>query len=188
MLRLPGKSDERLMCHVHDSTWTVGYLRGETARDLLFWLLGLIKKSPASPDHAREDEGGEGTVERSGAVSEYVARRLLLIYDTKEMILDRVFSPNNKLIRLTDERWLHIIENHTEIAGLRQEVLETIHAPEFIAKGIFGELYACRKYEHLGNYLVVVYKEQRGDGFIITAFRVRNIAPYIRKEIVWKKP
>lgn len=29
-------------------------------------------------------------------------------------------------VRLTDERWAHITEEHNELAGLRPEVLETI--------------------------------------------------------------
>lgn len=103
------------------------------------------------------------------------------------MLLDYVFSINKKRIRLTDERWLHIVDNHTEMAGLKQEVLETVYHPDFIAKGIFGELYSCKYYQYLKNYLIVIYKELEADGFIITAFRVRNIKPYLRKEMIWKK-
>ena len=32
-------------------------------------------------------------------------------------------------IRLTDERWAHITEEHSELAGMRFEVLETIVQP-----------------------------------------------------------
>ena len=103
------------------------------------------------------------------------------------MFLEYVLSVNKKRIRLTYERWLHITENHTEIAGLKQEVLETVYNPDFIAKGTFDEVYSCRYYKQLKNYLVVIYKESDVDGFIITAFRVRNIKPYLRKEILWKK-
>ncbi len=103
------------------------------------------------------------------------------------MILDHVVSVNRKIIRLTSERWLHITENHNEIAGLKQEVLETLYQPDFIVKGGFEELYACKYFKSLGNYLIVVYKEIEVDGFIITAFRVRNIKPYLKKEVVWKK-
>jgi len=103
------------------------------------------------------------------------------------MVIDKVFSVSKKLIRLTDERWLHIIDNHTEIAGLRQEVLDTIHAPDVVLCGKIGELYACKKYKHLENTLVVVYRELEKDGFIITAFRTRNMKPYLRKEIIWNK-
>ena len=47
--------------------------------------------------------------------------------------------------------------------------------------------YPKNKLKQLKNYLVVIYKESDVDGFIITAFRVRNIKPYLRKEILWKK-
>ena len=104
------------------------------------------------------------------------------------MVINQVLSVNKKTIRLTDERWIHITDNHTEIAGLQQEVLETIYAPDFIAKGTYEELYAIKKFGHLGNYMVVVYKEEKDGGFIITAFRARDIKPYMRKEIVWNKP
>ena len=69
------------------------------------------------------------------------------------MIIDEVLSVNKKSIRLTEERWRHIIENHNEIASLRQEVLETIYLPDFIAEGTFSELYACKFYKDLRNYL-----------------------------------
>ena len=104
------------------------------------------------------------------------------------MVLDQVQSVSKKMIRVTEERWLHIVENHTEIAGLRQEVLETVFNPDFIVKGAMSELFAVRFYSSLGNNLVVVYREGGVDGFIVTAFRVRNIKPYLRKKIIWKNP
>jgi hypothetical protein len=42
---------------------------------------------------------------------------------------DSVASANNILIRLTDERWVHITEEHSELAGMRFEVLETVANP-----------------------------------------------------------
>ena len=39
---------------------------------------------------------------------------------------DAIASKKGIPIRLTDERWLHITEEHTELAGYRLEVLETI--------------------------------------------------------------
>lgn len=41
-----------------------------------------------------------------------------------------VYSKNNVLIRLTDERWLHIVENHDDLAGRISEVLETVAEPD----------------------------------------------------------
>ena len=75
-------------------------------------------------------------------------------------------SKNGVPIRLTEERWFHIVENHDELAGLSDEVLLTIEDPDFIVKGWTDELLAVRKI----NELVVVYKEVGNDGFIITGF------------------
>ena len=82
-------------------------------------------------------------------------------------MIDQVMSKNGVSIRLADERWAHITEEHCEIAGLRSEVLETVLQPERILVGGDGELIALRELEQ-GKYLVVVYREQVDDGFIIT--------------------
>lgn len=41
-------------------------------------------------------------------------------------MISEVVSKNGLPIRLTDERWTHITEEHCELAGLRSEVLETV--------------------------------------------------------------
>ncbi len=77
-------------------------------------------------------------------------------------------SKNGVPIRLTEERWFHIVENHDELAGLSDEVLLTIEDPDFIVKGWTDELLAVRKIND--KYLVAVYREVGNDGFIITGF------------------
>ena len=37
-------------------------------------------------------------------------------------------------IRLTDERWFHIVENHDDVAGYYDEVLLTVEDPDLIVK------------------------------------------------------
>jgi hypothetical protein len=45
-------------------------------------------------------------------------------------------SKNGLPIRLTDERWSHITEEHAELAGFRYEVLDAIANPErIVARG-----------------------------------------------------
>lgn len=44
-------------------------------------------------------------------------------------------SRSGVLIRLTDERWAHIVEEHCELAGLREEVLQTITEAEAVFAG-----------------------------------------------------
>jgi hypothetical protein len=95
-----------------------------------------------------------------------------------------VASKNGISIRLTDERWTHITEEHCEMAGLRLEVLETIAQPARIYAGTAGELLATREFT-LGKWLVVVYRELENYGFVITAFLTRRIAPLGRRKQLW---
>jgi len=97
---------------------------------------------------------------------------------------DTVASKNGIPIRLTDERWVHITEEHNELAGMRREVLETITDPVQIFSGNYGELLAIREIES-GKYLVVVYRELQHDGFIITAFLTRRIQSILRRQMLW---
>ncbi len=99
--------------------------------------------------------------------------------------MDIVQSKNGVPIRLTHERWFHITEEHSEIAGYFYEVLETIVNPDSIYKGNSEELLAVTEVES-GKYLVVVYKEiDSNDGFIITAFLTRRIQQIERRGKQW---
>ena len=69
-----------------------------------------------------------------------------------------VSSINGIRIRLTDERWAHITEEHCELAGLRPEVLEAVSDPERILEGGDEEMLATREVAP-GKLLVVVYGE-----------------------------
>lgn len=93
-------------------------------------------------------------------------------------------SRNNVPIRLTDERWRHITEEHGELASLRQEVLEIIAEPARIYPGNTAELLAAREID-LGKWLVVVYRELEKDGFVITAFLTRRINSLERRKQLW---
>lgn len=97
-----------------------------------------------------------------------------------------VYSKNNVLIRLTDERWIHIVENHDDLAKRASEVLNIVEDPDIIVKGVEDELLAARKIKR--KWLIVVYKEMsKEDGFIITAFETSKIQYIVKKEVVWKK-
>lgn len=99
-------------------------------------------------------------------------------------MLNFVKSKNNKLIRLTDERWAHITEEHCEIAGMRTDVLETVASPDRIVMGNAGELLAAKEIIH-GKFLIVVYRELDVDGFIITAFITSKVQSVLRRKQVW---
>ena len=101
------------------------------------------------------------------------------------MILDIRYSVNRVPIRLTEERWEHILLNHQEFSYHDKElILDAIERPEYILSGRAGSLVAVVA---LGKaaFLHVYYKERRdrGDGFIITA----RIRPKINKRlIIWR--
>ena len=89
-------------------------------------------------------------------------------------------SVNGVTIRLPDERWVHITEEHAEMAGYLYDVLETVQEPLAVFEGNAGELLAAREIE-TGKYIVVVYREvNQEDGFIITALLTKRWKHYTR--------
>jgi hypothetical protein len=97
---------------------------------------------------------------------------------------ETVTSVNGIAIRLTDERWAHITEEHSELAGMRFEVLETLAQPLRVYEGGKSECLAIREIE-TGKFLVAVYREADADGFVITAFLTRRIKSLEKREILW---
>ena len=101
--------------------------------------------------------------------------------------MEIVSSKNDVPIRLTEERWIHITEQHSEMAGYYFEVLDTIQEPEAVYQGRFGEMLAVKEIEQ-GKYLIAVYKElSKADGFIITAFLTRRIKQIEEREKLWPR-
>jgi len=97
-----------------------------------------------------------------------------------------VKSVNRVPIRMTDERWVHIIENHDDLAGYYDEVLSVVEYPDYIISGYRDALIALRKVVE-GKFLAVIYKEiSSRDGFIITAYFTSKIR-LEREEIVWQQ-
>jgi hypothetical protein len=86
------------------------------------------------------------------------------------MILAIVNSINGVSIRLTEERWEHVLENHPALSdsdmGL---ILDAVADPEYILSGYRGSLIAVVSLGRF-RYLHVMYREtNRDDGFVITA-------------------
>jgi hypothetical protein len=99
-------------------------------------------------------------------------------------MIPTVHSKNGVPIRLPEERWLHITEQHGELEGMQQAVLDTVAEPERVLAGNDEELLALREVE-VDKWLVVVYREIQEDGFIITAFLTRRIRSLDRRQQVW---
>ena len=47
-------------------------------------------------------------------------------------------------IRITDERWTHVVESHDYMAGNLELVVETIENPDYIVAGRKGEFIVLR--------------------------------------------
>lgn len=96
---------------------------------------------------------------------------------------DIAYSVNGVPIRLTEERWRHIVAVRDDLRGRREDVLRAVEDPDFILRGYRGALLAVKGYGR-GRYLVVVYKEVSSeDGFIITAFFTSRP----KGAIVWRR-
>jgi hypothetical protein len=98
--------------------------------------------------------------------------------------MDVALSVEGVPIRLTTERWFHIVENHDDVAGYYDDVLEIIENPDLVLQGYGGSLIATRGYGR-GRYLAVIYREVSAqDGFVITAYFTSKID---RKKVIWRR-
>ena len=92
-------------------------------------------------------------------------------------------------IRLTEERWRHIVAGHPEMANERDRVLQTVEAPDLVQAGDFGELLAIRHWPITAfgsKFVVVAYREvDRTDGFVLTAYLTRR--PSRLRKVLWKR-
>lgn len=71
--------------------------------------------------------------------------------------MDVAISVEGVPIRLTHERWFHIVENHDDLAGYYDDVLETIENPDLVLCGYRSSLIAVRGYGRK-RYLMVIYR------------------------------
>lgn len=77
---------------------------------------------------------------------------------------------NGVPIRLTDERWEYILDEHPYMSGIYNEILRAVENPEFIIHGQRGARIAVVNLSRR-SCIHVAYREINSeDGFIITAF------------------
>lgn len=98
--------------------------------------------------------------------------------------MDIALSNNGVPIRLTAERWFHIVENHDDVAGYYEDVLAVVENPELIMPGHRGSLVAVRNYGSQRCLAVVDRELSSNDGFIITAYFTDKVD---RKKALWKE-
>lgn len=93
------------------------------------------------------------------------SKRVALWYDLI-VILATAISKNGAPIRLTEERWNHIITSHLEINPQDfKTIMSVVENPDLILQGDAGELLAVKKKHRTNSYFVVPYKEvNKNDG------------------------
>ena len=101
--------------------------------------------------------------------------------------MEAVLSVHLVPIRLTSERWVHIVENHDDLVGRYHDALEVVAEPDLVLEGKAGEYLAVRKQDR--RTMVVVYRiVSRTDGFVITAFQTSKLSQLVRtKKIIWRR-
>ena len=97
-------------------------------------------------------------------------------------------SKNGIPIRLTHERLDHVFENHPEMIGQEERILETVSEPDYIQQGDDETKIAVRFYPQTpltSKSLIVVYREFLNDGFVITAYFTSGPAQW--RKLLWKR-
>lgn len=91
-----------------------------------------------------------------------------------------ITDSSGRKIRLTEEQWKHIMQDHQEIAPYLEEMKETLSNPTTITTFHYDDKvkYYCRYFksrQSAAKYLLIIAKYLNGDGFIITSYFVRTI-------------
>mgnify|MGYP001582111572 CR=1 FL=1 len=79
---------------------------------------------------------------------------------------------SGRKIHLSNERWKHIVTEHSKLANKIENIKDTISSPLIIGKSKYDEnvRYYQKYYKKLSKYLLVSVKYLNGEGFVITAF------------------
>lgn len=92
-------------------------------------------------------------------------------------------------IRLTDERWTHIIE-HPEMNGQRERLIETLSTPDtIIATAKDESIHTYHRFYSTTpvtqKYLIVAVKVLEDDAFVVTAFYSSRQK---KGKVIWPQP
>ena len=100
------------------------------------------------------------------------------------MILGLADSINGVPIRLTDERWEHILDSHPELASYRETILDAVKNPDYILASRRGALAAVVVLGRKAFLHVFYVEKDPQDGFILSA---RVVEKMDKARIVWRK-
>jgi hypothetical protein len=101
-----------------------------------------------------------------------------------EILEDR----NGREIRLTDERWAHIV-GHIEMIDQQERIAETLAEPDSIISTVHdSSVHVYQKFylqtPVTSKYMLVAVKILEDDAFIVTAFYSRKVK---KGDPVWQK-
>ncbi len=105
-------------------------------------------------------------------------------------VVDIAISKNRIPIRVTYKQWVRIVESHDYMSGNIDLVLESIENPDYIVRGWTDELISMKHYEETcisQKYVIVIYKEDGKDGFVISAFMTSKEDKILKRGIIWRK-
>lgn len=112
-----------------------------------------------------------------------IAEEGAITWHPKAGIVAVVKSMNGVPIRLSEERWSHILKGHGELRGFQVELLLTVSKPEAVYRSPperGPQLAAVRRFDRLKTFglaenLVVHFREvSMDDGFISTSYVMSN--------------
>ena len=97
-----------------------------------------------------------------------------------ESIIFEITDKTGRKIRLTKKQWPHITfpeSPHAYMTNYLEEVKETLIMPNKIVLSVYDN-YKSNYYKYYkirGEFLKAIVKYLNGDGFVISAYFVRNI-------------
>ena len=100
------------------------------------------------------------------------------------MILGISHSVNGVPIRLTDERWEHILDSHPEITSFRETILDAVENPDYILASRRGALAAVVVLGRKAFLHVFYVEKSRYDGFVLSAWLAEDLD---KTKIIWRK-
>lgn len=92
------------------------------------------------------------------------------------MKIFEVKDKSGRVIYLSDERWKHIQERHSDVKSI-EDIKETVAKPFLTKQDKIDEdlQYSYRYYKEKKRYLMVAVKYLNGAGFVLTSFYTKRI-------------
>lgn len=92
-------------------------------------------------------------------------------------IIFEVKDKSGRSIYLSKERWIHINQEHPEVAPFMEDIKDAIVTPVRIIQYEYDKKvrYYYKYFKQQLLYLLVIVKYLNNHGFIVTAYFVRNI-------------